>query len=96
MFSLRDAIFLVELAFYGPIIPAIVFIILIHGAKKPYTWRSIIIPLFLLSGLRIAGASLGLTAMNAGKSNLLNTATLLDTIGLAPVLCLLIGLLIRA
>lgn len=96
MFLLRDAIFLIELAFYCPIVPAIIFIILIHGGRKPYTWRPIIIPLLLLSGLRIAGAALGLTAMNPGKSNLLTTATLLDTIGLAPVLCLLIGLLIRA
>ncbi|ORY61463.1 uncharacterized protein BCR38DRAFT_487220 [Pseudomassariella vexata] len=96
MFALRDAIFLIELAIYCPIIPAIIFIILIHGGRKPYTWRPIIIPLLLLSGLRISGAALGLTAMNPDKSTLLTTATLLDTIGLAPVLCLLIGLLIRA
>lgn len=96
MFLLRDAIYLIELAFYGPLVPAVVFILLIHGLKAPYTWRPIILPLFLLAGLRIAGASLGLAAMNPDKSNLLTTATLLDTIGLAPVLCLLVGLLIRA
>ncbi|KAK2768750.1 hypothetical protein FQN54_000606 [Arachnomyces sp. PD_36] len=96
MFLLRDAIYLIELAFYGPIVPAIVFIVLIHGGKKPYTWRSIVLPLLILTGLRVAGAALGLTAMNPDKSSLLNTATLLDTIGLAPVLCLIIGLLIRA
>ncbi|KAL4998609.1 hypothetical protein BDV10DRAFT_184994 [Aspergillus recurvatus] len=96
MFALRDAIFLIELAFYAPIIPAILFIILLHGNKHPYTWRPIVIPLVILSGLRIAGAGLGLAAMDPAKSNLLTTATLLDTIGLAPVLCLLIGLLIRA
>ncbi|KAJ9398048.1 hypothetical protein DTO282F9_4958 [Paecilomyces variotii] len=96
MFALRDAIYLIELSFYGPIIPAIVFIILIHTAQKPYTWRPIVIPLLLLSGLRIAGSSLGLTALDPDKSSLLTTSTLLDTIGLAPVLCLLLGLLIRA
>ena len=96
MFLLQDAVFLIELAFYVPILPAIIFIILIRGNKKPYTWRPIIIPLLVLSGLRIAGAILGLVAMNPDKSNLLNTATLLDTIGLAPVLCLLVGLLSRA
>lgn len=96
MFALQDAIYLIELAFYGPILPAIIFILFNHGFKKPYTWRPIIIPLILLSGLRIAGASLGLTSMNPDKASLLNTATLLDTIGLAPVLCLLISLLIRA
>lgn len=96
MFSLRDAIYLIELAFYGPIIPAIVFIILIHGSKSPYTWRPVIIPLIILSGLRITGASLGLAAMTPGRSSLLTIAALLDTIGLAPVSCILIGLLIRA
>ncbi|KAL3429206.1 hypothetical protein BDV09DRAFT_200830 [Aspergillus tetrazonus] len=96
MFALRDAIYLIELALYGPILPAILFIILLHGNKHPYTWRPIVIPLIILSGLRIAAAGLGLTAMNPAKSNLLSMATLLDTIGLAPVLCLLIGLLIRA
>lgn len=96
MFLLRDAIYLIELAFYCPLIPAVVFILLIHGVKSPYTWRPIIIPLFVLAGLRIAGASLGLASMNPGKSDLLTTASLLDTIGLAPVLCLLVGLLVRA
>ncbi|RLM00039.1 hypothetical protein CFD26_108197 [Aspergillus turcosus] len=96
MFALRDAIYLIELAFYAPIIPAIIFILLLHGNKHPYTWRPIVIPLIILSGLRIAAAGLGLAAMDPAKSNLLTTATLLDTIGLAPVLCLLIGLLIRA
>lgn len=96
MFALRDAIYLIELAFYAPIVPAIVFILLLHGNKHPYTWRPIVIPLIILSGLRIAAAGLGLAAMDPAKSNLLTTATLLDTIGLAPVLCLLIGLLIRA
>ncbi|KAF9890660.1 hypothetical protein FE257_005791 [Aspergillus nanangensis] len=96
MFALRDAIYLIELAFYAPIIPAILFIILLHGNKHPYTWRPIVIPLVILAGLRIAAAGLGLAAMDPAKSNLLSTATLLDTIGLAPVLCLLIGLLIRA
>ncbi|KAL4737899.1 hypothetical protein BDV11DRAFT_171498 [Aspergillus similis] len=96
MFALRDAIYLIELAFYAPIVPAILFIILFHGNKHPYTWRPIVIPLIILSGLRIAAAGLGLAAMDPAKSNLLSTATLLDTIGLAPVLCLLIGLLIRA
>ncbi|RHZ60715.1 uncharacterized protein CDV56_108333 [Aspergillus thermomutatus] len=96
MFALRDAIYLIELAFYAPIVPAILFIILLHGNQHPYTWRPIVIPLIILSGLRIAAAALGLAAMDPAKSNLLTTATLLDTIGLAPVLCLLIGLLIRA
>ncbi|KAJ5822842.1 hypothetical protein N7447_005182 [Penicillium robsamsonii] len=96
MFALRDAIYLIELAFYAPIVPAILFIIILHGNKHPYTWRSIVVPLIILSGLRIAAAGLGLAAMDPAKSNLLTTATLLDTIGLAPVLCLLIGLLIRA
>ncbi|KAL4888822.1 hypothetical protein BDV59DRAFT_210940 [Aspergillus ambiguus] len=96
MFALRDAIYLIELAFYAPIVPAILFIILLHGNKHPYTWRPIVIPLIILVGLRIAAAGLGLAAMNPSRSNLLTTATLLDTIGLAPVLCLLIGLLIRA
>ncbi|KAL4769173.1 hypothetical protein BDW60DRAFT_210259 [Aspergillus nidulans var. acristatus] len=96
MFALRDAIYLIELAFYAPIVPAILFILLLHGNKHPYTWRPIVIPLIILSGLRIAAAGLGLAAMNPAKSNLLSIATLLDTIGLAPVLCLLIGLLIRA
>ncbi|OJJ40145.1 hypothetical protein ASPWEDRAFT_102071 [Aspergillus wentii DTO 134E9] len=96
MFSLQDAIYLIELALYCPIIPAIIFILIIHGGKKPYSWRPIVIPLFIIAGLRIAGASMGLTAINPDKSSLLSTATLLETIGLAPVLCLLIGLLIRA
>lgn len=96
MFLLRDAVFLIELAFYCPLIPAAIFILLVHGVKKPYTWRPIIIPLFILSGLRIAGAALGLAAMSPGKSGLLTTATLLDTIGLAPLMCLLVGLLARA
>lgn len=96
MFLLRDAVYLIELGFYGPLVPAVVFILLIHGLKAPYTWRPIVLPLFLLVGLRIAGASLGLAAMTPGKSDLLTTATLLDTIGLAPVLCMLIGLLVRA
>lgn len=96
MFLLRDAVFLIELAFYCPLIPAAIFILLVHGVKKPYTWRPIIIPLFILSGIRIAGAALGLAAMSPGKSGLLTTATLLDTIGLAPLMCLLVGLLARA
>ncbi|KAL4983813.1 hypothetical protein BDW68DRAFT_191008 [Aspergillus falconensis] len=96
MFALRDAIYLIELAFYVPVVPAILFIILFHGNKNPYTWRPVVIPLIILSGLRIAAAGLGLAAIDPAKSNLLPTATLLDTIGLAPVLCLLIGLLIRA
>ncbi|KAA8643894.1 hypothetical protein EYZ11_006634 [Aspergillus tanneri] len=96
MFALRDAIYLIELAFYAPIVPAILFIILLHGNKYPYTWRPVVIPLIILSGLRIAAAGLGLAAIDPAKSNLLTTATVLDTIGLAPVLCLLIGLLIRA
>ncbi|KAJ5490406.1 hypothetical protein N7453_011231 [Penicillium expansum] len=96
MFALRDAIYLIELAFYVAVVPAILFIILIHGNKQPYTWRPILVPLIILSGLRIAGAGLGLAAMDPAKSDLLPIATLLDTIGLAPVLCLLIGLLIRA
>jgi hypothetical protein len=96
MFALRDAIYLIELGFYLPIIPAIICIILIHGGKKPYTWRPIIIPLLLLTVLRITGSSIGLAAMNPDKANMVTTSTLLDTIGLAPVMCVLIGLLIRA
>ncbi|KAJ5554881.1 hypothetical protein N7535_007324 [Penicillium sp. DV-2018c] len=96
MFGLRDAIYLIELAFYAPIVPAIISILLLHGNKHPYTWRPIVIPLIILAGLRIAAAGLGLAAIDPAKSHLLQTATLLDTIGLAPVLCLLIGLLIRA
>ncbi|GES65080.1 hypothetical protein ATEIFO6365_0009057500 [Aspergillus terreus] len=96
MFALQDAIYLIELAFYAPIVPAILFIILLHGNKHPYTWRPVVIPLIILSGLRIAAAGLGLAAMDPARSYLLTTATLLDTIGLAPVLCLLIGLLIQA
>ncbi|KAH8658233.1 hypothetical protein BX600DRAFT_439403 [Xylariales sp. PMI_506] len=96
MFELRDAVFLIELAFYCPIIPALIFIILIHGGKKPYTWRPIIIPLLILATLRIAGAAMGLSSLDPGKAGNLTTATLLDTIGLAPVLCVILGLLIRA
>lgn len=96
MFLLRDAIYLIELAFYCPLIPAIIFILIIHGFKSPYTWRPIVIPLFILSGMRIASAALGLASMNPGMSDLLTTATLLDTIGLAPVLFVLVGLLVRA
>ncbi|ETS77087.1 hypothetical protein PFICI_10961 [Pestalotiopsis fici W106-1] len=96
MFTLKDTIYLIELAFYGPIIPAIIFVILLHGGKKPYTWRPVIIPLMLMSGLRIAGAAVGLRSLSPDKASLASTATILDTIGLAPVICLIIGLLIRA
>ncbi|KAF7715292.1 Uncharacterized protein PECH_007296 [Penicillium ucsense] len=96
MFDLSGAIYLIELAFYAPIIPAIVFIVLLHGIKHPYTWRPIVIPLIVIAGLRIAATGVGLAAMSSRDTSLQATATLLDTIGLAPVLCLLIGLLIRA
>jgi hypothetical protein len=96
MFALRDAIYLVELGFYAPIIPAIISIIIIHGNKKPHTWRPIIMPLLLLASLRIAGASIGLNTLNPDKASLTTTSVLLDTIGLAPILCLVVGLLIRA
>ncbi|KAI1348599.1 hypothetical protein F5Y01DRAFT_328371 [Xylaria sp. FL0043] len=96
MFTLKDTIYLIELAFYVPIIPAIIFVILLHGVKKPHTWRPVIIPLILIAGLRIAGATVGLRSLSPDKSDLVSTATILDTIGLAPIVCLIIGLLIRA
>jgi len=96
MTTSRDIVSIIELVFYLPCTILTILLIFKHGYRRPATWLAACIPLFLLEGLRLAGAGLELASRREGREQLFTRSLILDAIGLAPLLLALIGLLRKA
>lgn len=80
-------------AFYAVGLPIAVYVCIRHGFKRQLGWFYLI----FLPILRIVGSILEIAAENvsSGKLGLYTAATILDSIGLVPLLLCLMGLMKR-
>lgn len=92
MIITKEHIAIAELAVYIPVAIITLFVVLRHGFHRQLGW----IYLFVLSGIRIGGGIMEIRSHNdPGNTNDLEWATILQSVGLSPLLLSSLGLLKR-
>jgi uncharacterized membrane protein (DUF485 family) len=87
----RGILDVVNLAFYAPVLPISLFIVVRQGFSRKAGW----IYLVVLSILRIIGALTGLIAINNPTQSLIECSTITYGIGVTPLLLAFLGILQR-
>ena len=88
----EEIIAIIELCVYIPIFPLAVLVVLRHGWKKQLGW----IYLAVFCVIRIAGAGFKIASTtNPGNSTDLEWSSILQSVGLSPLLMASLGLLKR-
>jgi hypothetical protein len=87
----RDIVAAIELIFYIPTAILAAIICLRHGFNRSSGW----IYTLLLCIVRIAGAVCQFLSRHNHSTNLVETKTIIDSIGLSPLLLATLGLLSR-
>jgi hypothetical protein len=87
----RDIVAAIELAFYVPTAVLAVLVCLRHGFNRSSGW----IYTLLLCLVRIAGAVCQLISINDHSVSLVVAKTIIDSIGLSPLLLATLGMLSR-
>lgn len=82
---------IVELIVYIPSLVLGVIVCFRHGFKRTSGWLFIVI----LSVIRIAGAVCQLLTLNNPTEGLVKASLILDSIGIAPLLLMVLGILSR-